>query len=222
MEMRQKPERIASGSKSGSETDSSYYLNGKKCIFVRNRKKSMKKICYHLNMTGNIAKVLLVAILLAAIVSCTPNSPATGKVNIEEVTEAVSDALSTNFVINGIKSRSLKGENLGQMLSYILSNDDEFLNEYSSALENLEMSPAFDISSNESQYGKLRMWGEIAQSDTVINGEMHLSLILPSSQRIELSIENMTENLEKRSVDAAFTLVDEREHDGTLVSFHMS
>ena len=37
-------------------------------------------------MTGNIAKVLLVAILLAAIVSCTPNSPATGKVNIEEVT----------------------------------------------------------------------------------------------------------------------------------------
>ena len=173
-------------------------------------------------MTGNIAKVLLVAILLAAIVSCTPNSPATGKVNIEEVTEAVSDALSTNFVINGIKSRSLKGENLGQMLSYILSNDDEFLNEYSSALENLETSPAFDISSNESQYGKLRMWGEIAQSDTVINGEMHLSLILPSSQRIELSIENMTENLEKRSVDAAFTLVDEREHDGTLVSFHMS
>ena len=173
-------------------------------------------------MTGNIAKVLLVAILLAAIVSCTPDSPPGSKVNIEEVTEAVSDALSTNFVINGIKSRSLKGENLGQMLSYILSNDDEFLNEYSNALENLETSPAFDISSNESQYGKLRMWGEIAQSGTVINGEMHLSLILPSSQRIELSIENMTENHEKGSVDASFTLVDEREHDGTLVSFHMS
>lgn len=173
-------------------------------------------------MTGNIAKVLLVAILLAAIVSCTPNSPASSKVNIEEVTEAVSDALSTNFVINGIKSRSLKGENLGQMLSHILSNDDEFLNEYSNALENLETSPAFDISSNESQYGKLRMWGKMTQSDTVINGEMHLSLILPSSQRIELSIENMTENHEKGSVDAAFTLVDEREHDGTLISFHMS
>lgn len=173
-------------------------------------------------MKGNRTKVLLVAILLAAIVSCSPNSPPSSKVNIEEVTEAVSDALSTNFVINGIKSRSLKGENLGQMLSYILSNDDEFLNEYSSALENLDSSPAFDISSDESLYGKLRMWGEIAQSDTVINGEMHLSLILPSSQRIELSIENMTENLEKGSVDAAFTLVDEREHDGPLVSFHMS
>lgn len=108
-------------------------------------------------MTGNIAKVLLVAILLAAIVSCTPDSPPSSKVNIEEVTEAVSDALSTNFVINGIKSRSLKGENLGQMLSHILSNDDEFLNEYSNALENLETSSAFDISSNESQYGKLRI-----------------------------------------------------------------